>query len=168
MNSRHSFRYRDYDYRRSGAYHVVICSHERRNVFGEIRDGQMRLNRFGLIVEEEWHLSGEKRAEIALDAFVIMPNHVHGLVFIARPEDETFEAPPETPVVTATSLGAFVRGFKSAVTKRIGEQRGQQTLVWQRLYWDRIIRDERELENTRRYIEENPAQWENDELNVRP
>ncbi|PQV65257.1 REP element-mobilizing transposase RayT [Abditibacterium utsteinense] len=168
MNNRYSFRYRDYDYRRNGAYHVVICSHERRNVFGEIRDGQMRLNRFGIIVDEEWYLSSEKRAEIVLDTFVIMPNHVHGLVFIAWPDDQTFEVPPETPVVTPASLGAFVRGFKSAVTKRIGEQRGQQTLVWQRLYWDRIIRDERELENTRRYIEENPAQWENDELNAKP
>ncbi len=166
MKDRHSFRYRGYDYRRNGAYHIVICSHQRKNVFGRIRGGAMQLNRFGRIVGEEWHLSGQKRTEITLDTFVVMPNHVHGLVFIARLDDQTLEEPPDTSVVAPASLGAFVRGFKAAVTKRIGEERGQQTLVWQRLYWDRIIRDKQELENTRRYIENNPAQWENDELNA--
>ncbi len=166
MKDRHSFRYRDYDYRRNGAHHIVICSHERRNVFGTIRDGAMKLNRFGRIAQEEWQISVAKREEFVSDAFVVMPNHIHGLVFIARHDAQNLELPPETPIVTPNSLGAFVRGFKSAVTKRIGEERGQQTLVWQRLYWDRIIRDE--LEQTRRYIEQNPAQWENDELNAKP
>lgn len=164
---RNSIRLRQYDYASHGAYFVTICTALKRDLFGEIVDGQMRLNPLGQIVLEEWHRSSEIRTEIELDAFVVMPNHIHGIVWITRdsldaPVGVHGRAPLRKSVAyrPPRSLGSFVAGLKSAATRRINESRGIPGVpVWQRNYFERVVRAN-ELEGTRAYILENPLRWQ--------
>lgn len=137
----------------------------------------MRSNKFGNVVWEEWEKTGVLRPNVSLDAFVAMPNHVHGIIVIHDLGDGNTpiqhniggaqRAAPLTanlPSVKPGSLGAIVRGFKSAVTRRINILRDSPAApVWQRNYYDHIIRDELELNIIRLYIEGNPINWKQDE-----
>jgi len=176
IHHRRSIRLKGYDYSQSGAYFVTVCTHNRECLLGEITDGEMVLNEFGKIVADEWIKTGEIRDEIELDAWVIMPNHFHGIVMIRRgdrPVAPTPVAPtPVAPTPAALpgprpkSIGSLMSGFKSAVTKRINEIRKTPgAKLWQRNYYEHIIRNEKSLENIRNYIIHNPAQWEEDENN---
>jgi putative transposase len=176
---RQSIRLRTYDYASSGAYFVTICAAQKMHLFGEIVDAQMQLNEFGQIVHEEWQASAIIRKEIALDAFVIMPNHLHGILWIMTTDPSPVGAtggsplhtlttkPPKTPGPAKSSIGAMLAGFKSAVTKRINEARATPGVpVWQRNYYEHIVRNDTDLERIRTYIENNPAQWALDDLNT--
>ncbi len=180
---RRSVRLKGYDYAQPGAYFVTICTQNRECLFGENVAGKMRLNALWEIVRGEWFRSAEIRAEIELhpDEFVVMPNHIHGIVWIISHDDEYSVgahggAPQNGPNVGAhchaplrrppRSLGSFIAGFKSAVTKRINQRRGTPGApVWQRNYYEHIIRDERALNAIRRYIAENPMRWHLDRYN---
>src|SRR5258706_12910393 len=121
---RRSIRLQDYDYALAGAYFITIVAKDRQCLFGEIVDGQIQLNDCGQIVQDEWEKSAQIRQEIELDAFVVMPNHIHGIVVITL---ETGRATGRSPLQSGPakrSLGAFVAGFKSVVTKRINMTRG--------------------------------------------
>ena len=167
---RHSIRLRGWDYRRGGAYFVTIVTYDRAPLFGEVVDGVVVASEFGRIVVEEWERTTQLRPYVRLDAFVVMPNHVHGIVWIV--EDETMAvgaqrrcAPPTN--VLPRSLGAIVRAFKSIVTKRINRIRDTPGApVWQRNYYERIVRDEQGLNAIRGYIQNNPANWKSDTENV--
>ena len=122
----------------------------------------MRINEFGLIVREEWLRTPIVRRSAAVDAFVVMPNHFHGILVLvdAQPMASCGEGKYGKPVTG--SVGAIVGQFKAAVTKRINRVRGTPTAqVWQRNYFERIIRSEDELNLTRHYIDGNPAYWPN-------
>lgn len=186
---RRSIRLKQYDYSQAGVYFITICTHQREHLFGEIVDGVMQLNEFGVIAQEEWQKTALIRGEIELGEFVIMPNHFHGIIWIvegrgtARRAPTTRRAPTgglgETsadftptheqfgkPVVG--SIPTIVRAFKSAVSRRINlARRTPGKPVWQRNYWEHIIRDEKDLTNAQAYILNNPTQWENDELHSR-
>jgi REP element-mobilizing transposase RayT len=157
---RRTIRLQGYDYTSAGLYFITICTHQRQCLFGEIVDGEMRLNEYGQIVSEEWMRSTDIRQEIDFDAWVIMPNHMHGIVVI-NPPDTT--PPPvgahgRAPLPCAPqrigiayrkprSLSSFVAGFKSATTKRINILRhAAGTPVWQRNYYEHVIRDETSLQ----------------------
>jgi REP element-mobilizing transposase RayT len=179
-----SRRWAAWDYTRPAAYFVTICTYQRAYLFGHISDGIMRINPFGRVATEEWYRSEALRAEVHLDAFVVMPNHVHGIVVIAPPDAEAptdpsgynlFRRPDETTQHAASlqgaertnvdpkSLGAFVRAYKSAVTRRINQARDTPSgKVWQRGYHDHIIRTEQAWHRIRHYIETNPARWADD------
>ena len=178
---RQSLRLPNYDYASSGAYFITLCTHERRYLFGEIMGGQMQLIPLGRIAQEEWVRSTQIRREVLLDAAVIMPNHVHGIVVIdaaiiggavgatGRSPLQAGRSLQETPRVVrpgppARSLPAFVAGFKSATTRRINEARALCTRlpVWQRNYYEHIIRNPGELHRIREYIVQNPARWPED------
>ena len=191
-HGRQSIRLLGWDYRQPAAYFVTICSHDRTCLYGEIVRGRMHLNEYGRIVVEEWHRSPSIRDEIEVDAVVVMPDHMHGIVTIAPPDAPRPITPDgytvrvgtnrgENPVGThgraslqrrsksghpvrqARSLGAFVAGFKSAATARINRHRGTPGApVCQGRYYERIIRDTREWHNVRRYICQNPARWGRD------
>ncbi len=125
----------------------------------------MRLNDWGRIVQDEWDKSAQIRKEIELDAFVIMPNHVHGIIAIAEPVGR---ATGRSPLVGPgkRSVGAFVGGFKAAVTQRINGARGTPGVsVWQRNYFEHVIRNEDSLHRIRQYITDNPMRWEFDREN---
>ncbi len=171
---RRSIRLRAYDYAQSGAYLVTICAHQRRCLFGEIANGEMQLSPYGEIVREEWFRSAEIRREIELypEEFVVMPNHIHGIIWIVEyggPNDSqervgaTGRSPRGPP---PRSLASFIAGFKSAATRRINALRGTPGApVWQRNYYEHIIRDELALHHIRDYIATNPARWATDREN---
>lgn len=167
---RRSFRLHGFDYTREGAYFVTACTQDRTCLFGDMVKGEVRLNDAGQIVADEWARTAEVRHEIELDAFVIMPNHLHAIVWIVDGRGDRPVAP--TPVVTTLagprpkSIGALMAGFKSAVTKRINQQRRTSGVpVWQRNYFEHIIRDDAALNCIRQYITENPARWAEDPEN---
>ena len=190
IHHRRSIRLKGYDYSQAGAYFITICTHNREFLFGEIIDGQMHLNEIGKIVESEWLKTSDIRDEVELDAFVVMPNHVHGIIVI------TGNSSPSEPVgahgrapnvdmmaddlgVAAVradgrpplrrqpkSIGSIMAGFKSTVTKQINEIRQTPGApVWQRNYYEHIIRNEKALQRIQRYIIENPQQWVYDQEN---
>lgn len=174
---RRSVRLRGYDYGQPGAYSVTLVTHGRQCLFGHIADGTVALNECGRIVEEEWLRSARIRDDIALDSFLVMPNHLHGIIVI-RSDRQTITSsfPPDAPAVGAhrraplsrppRCVGSFVAGFKSAVTTRINALRGTPgSPVWQRSYHDHVIRDRDDLFLRRRYIVNNPLQWALDEEN---
>jgi REP element-mobilizing transposase RayT len=165
-----SIRLQGYDYTQSGAYFVTLVTYQRNVLFGEIIDGEVKLNRKGEIVQEEWFASVNIRKEIRLypEEFVVMPNHVHGIAWI---EYDTSIAivgangrSPLHPQMKPRSLGSFIAGFKSSVTKRIRDELNE-TGIWQRSYYEHIIRNEKELDAIRRYIESNPLNWAEDDEN---
>ena len=164
---RRSLRLKKYDYARSGAYFVTICSRNQECVFGDVSDGEMHLNEYGIVVREEWLRTALLRDGVAMDAFVVMPNHLHGIIVIngrgtARraPTGERFGKP------TVNSVPTIIRSFKSACAKRINDMRkAQGTPVWQRNYYEHVIRDEDDLNRIRQYILDNPARWAEDENN---
>jgi len=177
-----SIRLPDYDYSGNSVYFITICTTERKPLFGAIRNGAMAMNEFGWIAWEEWERSAEIRREVELDVFVVMPNHFHALVTIVpgEPTAMSNNGPPErhhrgpqlqahsrAPLRrTPRSLGSLVAGFKAATTTRINTLRGTAgTPVWQRNYYERIVRNEHARTQIASYIEFNPLQWSIDREN---
>jgi len=169
IDHRHSIRLKGYDYSQAGAYSVTICTLERECLFGNIVDGQMVLNDAGRMVADEWVKTEQIRHEIELDAWVIMPNHFHAIVFINGNGVCRGDRPVAPTGPQPKSLGSLMAGFKSSVTKRINELRGTPgTPLWQRNYYEHIIRNEKSLNRIRQYIHNNPVNWEMDEENPTP
>ena len=171
QNHRQSLRLQNYNYQQAGLYFVTICSYEKEFLFGEIVNGEVKLNQFGKIVEKEWFNTPFLRPNIELDTCVIMTNHFHGILHIhgscitGADSRAHISAPLHR---TSHSLGSIIAGFKSAATKKINELRGTPRMpVWQRNYYENIIRDEESLQKMREYILNNPTQWELDEENPR-
>jgi len=170
---RRSIRLPEYDYAQPGAYFVTIVTHGREPLFGGVVDGRVVLSKWREIIEKEWQRTAVLRPYVCLDAFVVMPNHVHAILWIVNDADiapagaQRRCAPTTTRVnVEPASLGAIVRSFKSVCARRINALRGTPGApVWQRNYWERVIRDERECNRIRAYVESNPARWETDPEN---
>ena len=187
IHHRKSIRIQGYDYAQDGAYFVTICTYNRQCLFGDIKGvlqyaptAEMVLNPFGIVVRDAWQNTPVIRPGILLDAFVIMPNHVHGIIIIRRGTRRgvlrtgvlrtgvlrTGVLPyAPTPIFQSPSqnIGAIVRGFKSSTTKQINQIRGTPGLpVWQRNYHEHIIRNEEELHRIREYIITNAQNWVND------
>lgn len=164
LPARRSTRLQGFDYASNAAYVVTLCTHHRRPLFGTIVDGRMHPSWLGAIVEREWQRTAQLRRGVLLDAFILMPNHLHGILILNLPEDEQSDRTERVGrfVAPSVGLGAIVRGFKSAVTAAVRKRQADLGQVWQRGYYDRIIRDEAELERFRRYIADNPKQWELD------
>ncbi|MCA9774859.1 MAG: hypothetical protein KC466_20730, partial [Myxococcales bacterium] len=131
---RRSIRLQAYNYTSAGAYFITVCSHVRQLLLGEVTADGMRLNQLGRIVAAEWARSADIRAEIQVDEFVVMPNHLHGIIFL-NPVNQDLRVPLETTTkapdaenrqasLQRGSLGAFVAGFKSSATRRINAARG--------------------------------------------
>jgi REP element-mobilizing transposase RayT len=172
---RRSIRLKGYDYASGGAYFVTICTFRRHCLFGQIVDGEMQLNEIGHIVAEEWLQSRMMRKEIDFDQWVIMPNHLHGIVLInpINPVGANDRLPLQedgshrmVPPMKKRSLSSFVAGYKSAATKRINALRNAAgTPVWQRNFYEHIIRSESSLQYIQQYVQNNPATWQDDQLN---
>lgn len=191
---RRSIRLKGYDYSQSGAYYVTIVAWHRECLFGEVANGEMRLNKAGEIVQWEWLEIPKRLHYIVLGAFIVMPNHFHGILFfleeagatrqrLTRPRlgkvslpDVTTEGidgsplPPRGP--KPVSLGAVMAQFKSRVTKRLWKNPSLKgTPIWQRNYYEHIIRNEQDLKNKTDYILSNPILWDEDNenpLNIQP
>ena len=164
LPNRRSLRLQGYDYRSSGAYFVTICTVEKRPLFGMVRDGRVELNELGQIADNCWKQIERVRNGIALDAYIVMPNHIHGILLLST-EASAANAPAAARELAAGSLGAILGQYKSIVTKRSQFTRSPPTRpIWQRNYYDHIIRSAASLEKIRQYIMGNPARWVDDEL----
>ena len=167
---RRSLRLPGYDYSRPGAYFITAVTRHREPLFGEVVNGVMRLNAFGEIVWACWHDLPNHYPHVQLDAFVVMPNHIHGIIVLVdddadgRGGSETGGGGSETR--PHHGLPEIVRALKSFSARRINALRGTPGQpVWQRSYYEHIIRDEGALRRIRRYILTNPLRWENDRAN---
>lgn len=162
--NRRSLRLQGYDYLSSGAYFVTICTVEKRPLFGMVRQGKVQLNELGQIADNCWKQIERLRREIALDAYIVMPNHIHGILHFST-EAAAANAPAAARELAAGSLGAILGQYKSIVTKRSQFlQSPPAGPIWQRNYYDHIIRSAASLAKIRQYIAENPARWVDDDL----
>lgn len=206
IHKRRSIRLKGYDYAQNGLYFITICVQNRVSLFGEIIDGQMHLNALGEIVRKEWENTAIIRKNCSLGAFIIMPNHLHGILSIdyalkENAEIGTFKSPSQT-------IGAIIRGFKGATTNQIKQfireeaekknnnSKGKGPLetdfsekdspgtgewqfaptgfaptgfalsksIWQRNYYEHIIRSQKAYTNIKNYIINNPQKWEADKF----
>ncbi|HXF85533.1 MAG TPA: hypothetical protein VNK49_09095 [Anaerolineales bacterium] len=180
-----STRLRGWDYASPSFYFVTICVKNRVPCLSEIVNGEMHLSPIGEIVAEEWQRTTRVRANVVLDAWVVMPNHLHGIIGITASDasearrgkmivvETSRRGISTTTGVTAAasaawksnSLGAIIGQFKSVCTKRIWAA-GHRDFALQSRFYDHIARNEAELEHIRRYILANPSRWEEDRENV--
>ncbi len=170
---RKSIRLKGYDYSGPGAYFITMVTFQRECLFGEIVNGEMQLSPMGKIADEHWRAIPEHFPHVELGAYVVMPNHVHGIIIIRENGLATNSSPAvgarhASPLpsngVKPKSIGAIVGSYKSAVTKRIGREL-QAAGIWQRNYYEHIIRSEAEHDRIHRYIETNVANWARDDEN---
>ena len=209
IHHRRSIRLQGYDYSQNGAYFITLCTHNRECLFGQIQNGQMILNEYGKMVEQCWNNLSNHYDNIELDAYVIMPNHFHGIILITDnvdnvdnvrairelpihelPRQRKHELPihelprqrkHELPIHELPRqqqkqrqqqrrkmlLPKIVGRFKTNSAKQINQMRNTPGIsVWQRNYYEHIIRDEKSLENIRNYIINNPAKWQDDDYNL--
>jgi putative transposase len=163
--NRESTRLRSYDYSRPGAYFVTICAQDKTALFGVV-DGQgMRRNRIGEIVAQAWRDLPKHFEHVRLDEFIVMPNHVHGILVIER-KDDMKNSDKACLVPTkrfghpgAGSLSTIIGSFKAKATREIRRICPAMAAVWQSRFMEHIIRDDEDLYNHRRYIRENPTKW---------
>ena len=155
---------------------MTICTRGRQRLFGDVMDGEVVLSEAGRIARDEWLRTAEVRPNVVLDAFVVMPDHVHLLFGIVPAADGPHPAdgpprrgvlqyaPTDVPRTFASpsgTVGAIVRGYKGAVTRHIWAALGREIgHVWQRGFHDRVVRTDREAAALRRYIHKNPARWD--------
>ena len=195
---RSSLRLQGYNYSQQGAYFVTVCVHNRECLLGEISNGTVVLSEVGQAVEQAWQNIAERFPFVILDEYVLMPNHLHGILFFTEPDKQSdvgallaapsassgplSVAPDKKPGAASSAptgfvetpnretpkatLGKVLRAFKSlsAIQANRLLDRAEQPF-WQRNYYERIIRDEQEMEQTRGYIRHNPLQWATDTEN---
>lgn len=168
IHHRRSIRLVGYDYTQAGMYFITICTHDRQNLFGEIVNEEMVLNEYGKIVAASWQELAGHFPNIMLGEWVVMPNHIHGIIVIVvgRGEASAADASPLQPNGTQPgSIGAMVQNFKSVAARKINKLWGTPgTTVWQRNYWEHIIRNEETHQRIANYIISNPAKWDEDSL----
>lgn len=170
IHHRRSIRLRHYDYSQAGAYFITLCTQKRECLFGVVADDGVRLNDIGRMVQDIWDALPGHYPRVELDCFVVMPNHIHGIVVLngvgARFIAPEFVAPSLGAMKRAPTVSEIIRAFKARCTHGINQLRKiQGTSIWQRNYYEHIIRSESSLQETREYIANNPAQWANDREN---
>ena len=180
MHNRKSPRYQVYDYNSPGYYFITTCVQKFECVFGEIKNKTMIKNDLGIIVEKTWLELIDHYENVELDYYVVMPNHFHGIIIIneklvrggqqlktkINTVGEGLRPSPthemqSTTITKKYGLTEIVRAFKSFSSRRINEmKKAGERFKWQRSFYDRIVRNEKELYFIRRYIEQNPMKWD--------
>jgi len=180
MHQRKSIRLQGYDYAQAGLYFITICCQDRICRFGRVKNGEMILNEFGTIAHDAWMKKPEIRPNVDLHEFVVMPNHFHGIIEIhGRGElhspqnmgaSDTFQShngcecnSPLRRRSPSQTVGAIVRGYKSSVTQQLGLI-GFAEKLWQRNYYEHIIRNEQSYHTISAYITNNLAKWSDDKF----
>jgi len=164
---RRSIRLRGYDYSQAGLYFLTICAWKRQCLLGAIKNGEMLRNELGEIVWRVRHSLPARFASVSLDECVAMPNHLHGIIVLVK----AGIAPPRgaassAPTPQALALGRIVRAFKSLSAAEVNRKLGRSGVpVWQRNYYEHIIRRGEDLDDGRRYIAENATRWAEDPEN---
>ena len=177
---RRSIRLKGYDYTQSGAYFLTVVVQGRLCLFGSVADQEMRKNKAGEMVRRVWERLPDRFPCIQLDAFVVMPNHIHGILVIDSPVGAPLAsthrgAPNPTRATTrvAPTLGAVVGAYKSLTTRAYiegviaGVWAPFQKRLWQRNYYEHVVRNDASLAELRQYILDNPTRWAFDRENPR-
>jgi len=166
MRQRKTNRLKEYDYSLPGEYFVTICKQTHECLFGAVKNGEMRLNKLGETVEDCWIEIPKQYQHVNLDEYIIMPNHIHGIIVIC--DTDICRGEVTSPLrkgntispIRKPTLGQIVAYFKYHSTKMMNELYWLPgAKIWQRNYYDRIIRDGRELQNIREYIRNNAVVW---------
>ena len=172
-----STRLKNWDYSSEGAYFVTLCTQNREYFFGDIVDGTMNYSRTGEMVAKEWENTKNIRSNVELDKWIVMPNHIHGIVVIKNSNAKTRHVETHCNASLrrksssnqfgpqSHNLASIIRGFKGASTKQIHVE-GFMTFAWQPRFYDHIIRDENDLNRIREYIINNPIKWNSDRNNL--
>jgi len=164
-HQRRSIRLKNYNYSQPGWYFVTICTYQNSMFFGDIEDGRMMFDEAGNITYKYWKNIPNHFLHVQLDDFIIMPNHIHGIIVINEVGAKNFS--PLHEIVNnkfqspSKTIGSIIRGFKIGVTKWFRNNTDIYK-VWQRNYYEHIIRDEIDLNRIRKYIIENPLKWHDD------
>lgn len=159
---RRSIRLKDYDYSSDGYYFITICTYNKEQLFGHIENNEMILNAYGEITLQTWDDLPEHYPNATLDEFIIMPNHIHCILVLI--DDGVGAGLKPAPTEKRYGLSEIIRGLKTFSARKINEIRDTTGIpVWQRNYYEHIVRDEKELENIRNYIISNPTNWKDDE-----
>ncbi|ODS32308.1 MAG: hypothetical protein SCARUB_02556 [Candidatus Scalindua rubra] len=173
-HKRSSIRLKGYDYSQTGVYYVTICVQDRLHLFGEITNDKMVLNDAGVMVEKWWSKFPEKFPTIMLDEYIIMPNHMHGIIIIKQPPDVGADprvCPDNMGEHTGSPLHRVMQWFKTMTTNEYirnvknANWKPFNKRFWQRNYYEHIVRNENELNHIREYIINNPLQWQFDREN---
>ncbi len=154
---RKSIRLSGFDYSTPGCYFVTICVINRKLLLGRVADNTVELSAAGRIVDQVWSELRSLYPNMDTDSFVVMPHHVHGIIVLIDRD-----ASPENATRRPHGLGEIVRAFKSISARRLNQVRGGAESLWQRGYFERVVRSERELERLGEYIDNNPIAWTND------
>jgi putative transposase len=169
MHQRRSIRLKDYDYSRAGAYFVTICTVGRECIFGSIVEGVMQLSSPGVIVQDCWNDLPHHFPDVDFEIFVVMPNHFHAIAVI---KTDAVGAIHELPLPDKKLsrrqmlLPKIIGRFKMTSAKRINELRGTPGVpVWQRNYYEHVVRDEKSFSGIQEYIQTNVLRWEMDKEN---
>jgi len=164
---RKNIRLHGYDYSYPGIYFVTICTANRERLFGTIHAGRMCLNDSGKIVSGTWKKLPQRFPCVALDAFVVMPNHVHGIVLLHRRRSNTQTGAASSAPTQPAALGDILRTFKSESAIRVNAiLKRTARPIWQRNYFEYIIRSTSSLDKIRLYIRDNPSHWDSDPDNT--
>lgn len=148
---RRSIRLQGYDYSKAGSYFVTICIWQRECLLGNITNTNFELSRYGQVVQFNWNILEQKFKNVKLDEFIIMPNHIHGIIILTKSEEQP--------------LAEVIRSFKTSSARRINQLRNSKGIpVWQRNYYEHIIRNEESMDKIREYIINNPLSWQQDQL----
>ena len=184
IHHRRSIRLTGHDYSQSGLYFITLCTVDRTCMFGNVVDGKMQLNDIGQLVEQEWlNTINIRHDDVRLHNYIVMPNHFHAIIEIRRGESHSPQSDssqshlsqsdpssitnecningndlPQRMKSPSKTVGAIVRGFKGAVSRQLGYS------IWQRNYYEHIIRTDASYRHISNYIENNPTKWQSDKL----
>ena len=168
--TRKTLRLRTHDYSQPAAYFLTICTDQKRCRLSRVNDGQVTLTPVGHIVRQSWHDLPTRFPHVIQDIFVIMPNHIHAILFVgvglAPPAVNTSTASAAAPRVSLSGIIGAFKSISTINTNRLSQRLGD--LLWQRSYYEHIIRDAEDMKKVQRYILENPMRWELDPENTKP
>jgi putative transposase len=162
---RRLLRLKNYNYQTPGAYFITLCTHQRENLFGRVFNEEMNLNEAGAIVESVWHDLPVHYSNVELDQFVVMPNHVHGIIVLCKPIGAGLKPAPTNS--RTHGLPEIVRALKTFSSRKINQIYGRHSQpIWQQGYYEHVIRNDESLDRIRGYIVNNPLSWHLDRENI--
>ncbi len=159
-------RLKNYDYTNFGAYFITVCSRQKKHLFGEVIGNEMKLNEAGNAVESAWNDLPVHYSNVELDQYVIMPNHFHGIIVLRRPIGAGFKPAPIS--LRLHGLPEIVRALKTFSSRKINQiSKNTGQPIWQRGYYEHVIRTDESIERIREYIVNNPLSWHLDRENLK-
>ena len=160
---RKQLRLNDFDYSGGGYYFITICTKNKTAFFGKIENEEIILNKNGKVAEKYWGQIPEHYQNVVLDEYIIMPNHIHGILIVGG-DSKTGQCPVTTDKKSSYGIvSKVVNSYKGIVTKTIKSTLGEMNFAWQRSFYDHVIRNDKALTEIRQYIQNNPLKWHLDE-----